>query len=588
MQAHLYLSIRWLAGLLPVLALGALACARPEAPAAAPAAAAGGVETGRAGGRLVAALRAEPRTFNPVVAFDHLSRSLLGPTMADLLTINRATQEVEPALAESWSESPDGLSYRLNLRRGVRFSDGEPFDADDVVFSFQVYLDESVGSPSRDLLIVGGQPIEVAKVDTHTVDFLFAEPYAAGGRLFDSFWILPSHLLEEAWRQGRLAEAWSLDTDPASLAGLGPFRLTSYRPGQDVTLTRNPYYWQTDDAGQRLPYLDEIVLQFVASEDAQVVRFQAGETDLIERLSPSNFRQLERASDGSRYRLQDLGPGLSFAFLVFNLNPPTTPDGDLARRQSWFSQIAFRRAVSAAIDRRAVVRLAYSNRATPLWSSVSPGNQLWYHDGLERPPHSPGTAREQLRSAGFDWDGDGRLIAPDGAPVEFSIMTSASNSQRVQATTLVQEDLRRIGMNVSIASLEGRAVIDRLLNRRDYDACVLELSGGDADPNPQLNVLLSSGALHLWRLGQEQPATPWEAEIDRLMRQQLSTRDRQRRKQMFDRVQELMAEHQPLVFLLSPHILVGSKPGLGNFQPAVLEPHTLWNTERLFWREVAE
>ena len=538
------------------------------------------------GGRLVAAERSEPQTLNPTTAIDRVSRQIVHHLTADLLRINRATQEVEAALAHSWTISDDDLTYRLELRRGVLFSDGEPFDADDVMFSFRIYLDEEVGYPGRDLLLVGGEPIEPVKIDSHTVEFRLAEPAAVGLRLFDSLAILPQHLLQEPYEQGRLGEIWGPAAEPGEIAGLGPFRLREYRSGERLVLERNPNYWKVDSRGARLPYLDELVLLFVATEDAQVIRFKAGETDTVERINPSNFAELDRAAEGAPYKVQDLGPGLNFVFLMFNQNEVAgdRPAG-LATRQEWFRRQAFRQAVSAAVDREAIVRLAYRNRATPLWSHVSPGLRYWFNEEVPRPPRSPERARQLLASAGFTWRQDDQLLDPSGRPVEFSIITGASNSQRMQAATLIQEDLRLLGMRVSVVPLEHRAVLDRLFARRDYDACLMELSAGDADPNPQIATLLSTGGMHLWRLGEPEPATDWEAEIDRLMRRQISVTDRSERKRLFDRVQAIMAEQVPMVFLVSPHVLTGAKRSLGNFRPAILQPNTLWNVDELYWRE---
>jgi peptide/nickel transport system substrate-binding protein len=118
----------------------------------------------------------------------------------------------------------------------------------------------------------------------------------------------------------------------------------------------------------------------------------------------------------------------------------------------------------------------------------------------------------------------------------------------------------------------------------DFEACVLSLASPDADPNPDMAVWLSSGGNHLWNPEQKSPATAWEAEIDRLMRSQIVTRDYAERKRLFDRVQAIVAEYLPLVPLVSPDLLAGAKKGLANFQPAVLEPYTLWNVEQLYWR----
>ena len=391
-----------LRGTLALTAMAVLVAACTEKETAAPAAETGAAP--RPGGRLVAALRGEPQTLNPVTAVDRPSLLVVHRLMADLLHINRETQKAEPALADSWTVSDDGLTYHLELRRDVRFSDGEPFDADDVLFSFRVYLDEQLPFGGRALLHVGDRPIEPRRIDSHTVEFTFAEPAAAGLRIFDDVAILPQHLLAEPYEQGRLAEVWGPGTPPGEIAGLGPFRLREYRSGERLVLERNPHYWKVDAAGQRLPYLDELVLLFVASEDAQVIRFKAGETDVIERISPSNFSELERAGADASYAVRDLGAGLTYVFLVFNQNDG--PDGqspDRQRRQTWFKQPGFRQAVSAAIDRNALVRLAYRNRATPIWSTVSPGYRYWFNDRVPRPDPlagpraaAPGERRLQL------------------------------------------------------------------------------------------------------------------------------------------------------------------------------------------------
>jgi peptide/nickel transport system substrate-binding protein len=238
-------------------------------------------EVGRSGGRLVVSLRGEPKTLNPLIAADARSREVIAVMQADLVHINRATQLTEPALAKSWKVSPDGLEYTLVLRGGLKFSDGQPLEADDVVFTFQVYLDENVHAPQRDLLVVGGKPIAVRKVDAQTVVFHLAKTYGVGERLFDGLAILPRHLLEKPYQEGKLGQIGTLATAANQWAGLGPFRLKEYVAGQRLVLERNPYYWKSDAKGNRLPYLDELVFLFVPNADAQVLKFQSGETDVI-------------------------------------------------------------------------------------------------------------------------------------------------------------------------------------------------------------------------------------------------------------------------------------------------------------------
>ena len=545
-------------------------------------------EVGQRGGRIVLALRAEPKTLNPLTSVDAPSREVIGTMQADLIHINRATQLTEPALAKSWKVSADGLQYTVTLRKGLRFSDGHPLDADDVLFTMRVYLDENVHASQRDLLIVGGKPITVRKTDAQSLTFQLAKPYGAGERLFDGLLILPRHLLEKPYLDGKLAQAGALATPTNQWAGAGPFRLKEYLPGQKLTLERNPYYWKADSKGHQLPYLDEVVFLFVPSTDAQVLRFQSGETDMISRLGAENFAALSRQPHG--YEMIDAGAGLEYNFLFFNLNEPgskATPE--MAQKVQWFQNVKFRQAVSSAIDREAIVRLIYLGHGAPLWGPVTPGNPRWVNNSIPKPAKSVEQARSLLKATGFAWrqgaGGEEQLVDSSGKAVEFSILTSASNNDRTKMATLIQDDLKQLGMRVQVVPLEFRSLIERVTQTKEYDACLLGIASFDADPNSDLNVWLSSGGQHLWNPSQTHPATPWEAEIDKLMEQQLAAPSYEQRKKLYDRVQEILAQNQPMIFLASPNILTGAKSSAGNFHPAVLEPYILWNAEQLYLRK---
>ena len=253
------------------------------------------------------------------------------------------------------------VSYTLTLRDGLRFSDGSPLTADDVVFTFAVHLDPRVNSPQRDLLLVNGQPIAVTKLTSASVRVDLPAPYAPGERLFDSFWILPRHKLERAYAEGRFAQAWTLGSTPADIATMGPFRLKQYVPGQRLILERNPYYWKRDEAGNPLPYLDRIEVAFVADQNAQLLRLLSHEVAAAGRLRPEDLPRLEQTPF---LTVRDAGPGLEYNFLFFNWNA-AGPRGD------WFRSLKFRQAVAHAIDRDAIVRLVYQGRGSPIWSQVT-------------------------------------------------------------------------------------------------------------------------------------------------------------------------------------------------------------------------
>ncbi len=541
-------------------------------------------EAGRYGGTLTVAQRSEPKTLNPVTAADAPSRKVIGRLNADLIHINRASQQTEPALAKSWAVSKDGRVFTLKLRRGLHFSDGHPFDADDVVFSFQVYLDENIHSPQRDLLVVGGKPMQVQKIDQYTVQFTLAQPYAAAERLFDSLAIMPRHLLEQSYKDGKFAQAWTLTTTPTQIAGMGPFRLKEYVAGQKIVLERNPHYWKADRNKNRLPYLDELTFLFVGNEDAQVIRFQAGDTDLISRMSAENYLLLSKDAPSRGIQLSDLGPSLEYNFLVFNLNDVKSKNLDkIAAEQAWFGDLKFRQAISSAVDREGIIKLVYAGRGAPLWGNVSPSNKFWIDQSLPHPPRSIDHSKELLKSAGFTWRGDGQLQDRQGQAVEFSIITSSSNAQRSKMATIIQDDLSKLGMNVHVVPLEFRAMLDRIFQTYDYEAAIMGLGGGDADPNPEMNVWLSSGGTHIWHLGEAKPATDWEARLDQLMQKQMVALKYKDRKHLYDQAQEIIAEQEPFVFLATPNILLGAKKNLANFKPAILEPTALWNVEELYF-----
>jgi peptide/nickel transport system substrate-binding protein len=211
---------------------------------------------------------------------------------------------------------------------------------------------------------------------------------------------------------------------------------------------------------------------------------------------------------------------------------------------------------------------------------------MWVNPSIPHPARSLDNARQLLRSGGFSWNANGQLIDRTGQTVEFSIITSSSNAQRAKIATLMQDDLSHLGIQVHVVPLDFRALIDRVFQTFDYDAAIMGLGGGDADPNPEMNVWMSSGTSHLWRMNEAKPATAWELEIDQLMNEQMFTLDYHKRKKLYDRVQQIISEQMPFIFLAAPNILSGAKAEIGNFKPALLDHNTLWNCDQLYFRNM--
>jgi len=340
--------------------------------------------------------------------------------------------------------------------------------------------------------------------------------------------------------------------------------------------------WVQDSHGAALPYLNEILFRQVGDEESQVLRFLGGEGDLLNRVSAKSFALLERDANARQLTLRDLGAGPEYNFLFFNLNPSSAVPAPVAAKQTWFRDARFRRAISLSIDRAAMVRLVYGGRAPPLATHVTPGIRLWKNAAIPPPVRSVAEARKLLAGAGFRLGNDRILRDIAGRAVEFTILVSSSNQQRAQMASMIQQDLKELGIQAQVAPLESRTLLQRVLTSKNYEVCLFGLAFGDADPGSEMNVWPSSGPTHVWAPSQSTPGSGWESEIDSLMRQQMATQGYAARKKLYDRVQEIEAKETPIVSLLSPNVLVAARRRVGNFRPAVLDHYTLWNAEELF------
>jgi peptide/nickel transport system substrate-binding protein len=226
------------------------------------------------------------------------------------------------------------------------------------------------------------------------------------------------------------------------------------------------------------------------------------------------------------------------------------------------------------------VRLVYRGFGSPAVGPVSQSNRVWYNSKLRVQAHDPKLSRKLLEEDGFRLDGQ-TLRDRGGNAVEFSLITNAGSKTRGQLGTMIQADLKEIGIRVNFVPLEFQSLIERITRTNNYEACLLGFTNVELDPNAQMNVWLSSSTHHAWNPGQKSPATAWEAEIDRLMNRQATASDLRTRKAAFDRVQEIAFEQTPFVYLVHPNVLLGVSSSLRNAQPSALPPHLYWNIEYL-------
>ena len=507
-------------------------------------------------GELRFCLRSEPKTFDPLKVEDDASVAIRYLTGGVLLRLNRQTQALEPELAQSWKVSKDGKEITFKLRGGVSFSDGTPFSAEDVAYTVKQLMDPALHSPTGDAFRSGPGDVETRIISATQISITFPAPVAGLERQFDQVAILSAH------------------SGKKEMAVLGPFMVADYKPGATVLLKRNPNYWKTDAQGRKLPYLDSIKLDIQPNRDVEMLRFKRGEIDLINSLDSEYFDKLAATSP---QLVHDAGASLDSEQMWFNEVAKSPLPG---YKKNWFRSANFRRAISQAINREDLARVVFRGHAQPAVGPVSPANKFWFNARLKAEPHSQEAALRALQGEGFRME-NGTLKDRDGNAVMFSIITNAGNKYRERMATMIQEDLQKIGIQVNVVTLDFPSLIERMTQTFDYEAILLGLTNVGLDPSEQMNVWLSSSENHQWNPSEKVPETAWEAEIDKLMRAQASSADPKKRKESFDRVQEIAVEQAPFIYLVNRNALSAVAASVQGASPVILVPQTYWNAERL-------
>ncbi|MGP8271841.1 MAG: ABC transporter substrate-binding protein [Terracidiphilus sp.] len=514
---------------------------------------AGGQAAPRLPGEIVWAIHYDPKTFDPAKVDDQASELVRYLTGGVLIRINRLTGELEPQLAESYRITPDGTVIEFKLRAGLRFSDGSALTSADVARSLERVLSPSTGSVVADEFLLPGQ-VAVDTPDKLTVKIHLPKRVVGVEKIFDQIAIEPANRPSE----GRVTS--------------GPFTVTEYRRGEYLRLSRNPFYWRRDGAGAQLPYASGVRLDVQNNREQEISLFLRGEYDFIDGLPAEFFSVLAQRSPNL---VHDLGASLNTEQLWFNQSlAAPLPEYERA----WFRNRSFRVAVSEAIHRADLVRVAYDGHATPAYSFISPANRLWYNTRLKYPQESASDTNRLLAESGFHRSGN-QLYDSAGHAVRFSILTNAGNPARLKMAAMIQQDLAAMGMEATIVSLDFPALIERLMHKQDYEACLLGLSDTEADPSSMMNLWLSSSPNHQWNPSEKTPETDWEAEIDKQMQLQASSASMQTRKAAVDHVQQIVADQQPFIYLVYPNVLQAISPRLRGIEPAIEAPGPVWNIE---------
>lgn len=522
--------------------------------------------------QLVFASPSDPSTFNPPLNDSLYSGVVYSLIHNSLLGTNGITGELEPELAESWEIAPDQKRIVFTLRQGLKWSDGEPLTAEDVVFSFQdIYLNEAVPTGLRDILRIGdtGAFPAVRKLNDRQVEFTTPEPFAPFLRYCGGIQLLPAHALRESIEtkdaNGNLKylTIWGTETDVKKIVGAGQYVIESYAPGQRLVFVRNPHYWRKDAAGQPQPYIERIVVQIVGSEDNQLISFRSGELDDLT-VKPEQFQLLKLEAEKGNYSIYNGGPESGSRFISFNLNKAKDEnDKPFVNpiRSRWFNTLEFRQAVAHAIDRERMRDTIYQGLGELQDSPLDSQNPFYLspQEGLQVYDYDPEESKQLLQQAGFQYTPLGQLQDSEGNPVRFTLLVKSEETSRVRVAAQIKDNLEAIGMKVDLQSISFNSVIQKL-QRRDWDAYVGGFAGGGLEPHSGYNIWSSQGSLHQFNQGAlpgDPPIkgwepTAWERQIDRLFTEGVQELDDKKRKVIYGRFQKIAQDELPFIHLVNP------------------------------------
>jgi peptide/nickel transport system substrate-binding protein len=517
--------------------------------------------------QLVSAILSDPKTFNP--ALSNESPNIFGYVGEGLITEN-GKGEIEPALAKSWTISPDKKQVTFTLKPDLKWSDGHPLTVDDVVFTFnEVYLNEEIPTDTRDILKIGKDrklPI-VRKIDSDQVEFTTPEPFAPFLRNL-GISILPAHKLratiKEKDNQGKpiFLSTWGINTPPSELVSNGLFKLESYTPGERLVFTKNPYYWRKDSQGNQQPYIDRVVWQIVESTDTSLVQFRSGGLDSYG-VSPDFFSLLKKEEQKGGYTIYNGGPATGTTFLSFNLNQGERDGKPLVDpiKSRWFNQVKFRQAIAYGINRQRMINNIYRGLGAPQDSPISVPSSYYFSraQGLKSYDYNPSKAKELFLEAGFKYNEQNKLIDDLGNPVRFTLLTNSGNKIREAIGTQIKQDLALLGVEVDFTPIAFSLLIDKIDNSLEWDSLIIGFTGG-VEPNDGANFWSVDGGSHLFNLKpqvgkppiQGRKVSDWEKKIDDLYIQAAQELDEAKRRELYIETQKITQENLPCIYLVNP------------------------------------
>ncbi len=569
-----------LLGSLPSFALETMPPDAKVVPLGEPGTAWEALQPGVRGSTFRTAMFGNPQTWNPLTAVETATTVVTNLLYHGLVTLNPITADIEPALAKEWTFSADGLTITFSLRQGVRWSDGEPFTADDVLFTFNdVILNPDVVTTARDSLkLPDGTMPAIEKVDDYTVRVSISTPYrpllsAMGKR------ILPRHkwagsVLPEPGASGSFL---GLDTSPADVVGTGPYVLESFLPDQAVILKRNPHYYVYDGSGVQLPYYDRRIIRIESSSDLALLQFLNGELDAFEPQSVDLPLLTARgATRGYTVLIDRALPIYGSAWLCFNQDIGLGQGTDDGKR-SVYRDLRFRQAFAHLIDKDGMIDALFHGLAVPQWSAVSMGSPFYAgragyggaitEDGAVTFAYAPELAAALLDEVGLvDRDGDGWRDYPSGERATLDLSTVAGQSDYEGECLILVESARRVGLNLRYTPQDVNLVLAGLFTG-GFDIVLLGFTGG-ADPNVLASAYLPCGRMHFWsRTSCAEPSTD-EGFIASLFEAGISTLDVNEAFGIYRDLQVETARQANLIYTVYPLFRFAYYDHVGNAEMA--------------------
>ena len=543
----------------------------------------------------------DPTTFN--YAINDSPYSVFSLIYKGLLDENVITTKLEPALAESWSISADQKRIIFTLKTGLKWSDGEPLTADDVVFTYRdIYLNKKIPTLYRDFLRIGNTETfpSVQKLDDLRVEFTFVEPFAPFLRYAEKLAILPAHALRasvlsnDANGNPQFLSMWGTNTDPQKIICNGPYQIESYTPAERVILRRNPYYWRKDVQRNPQPYIQRIVWQIISSTENQLVRFRSGELDTLN-VTPAVFGLLKKEEKRGKFIIYNGGPTEGFSLMGFNLNRAINSKGKPfidPIKSRWFNNLVFRQAVAYAIDRNRIKTNIYRGLGEIQHSPIAVQSPYYLSPaaGLKVYDYNPQRARQMLLEAGFRYNSQKELLDQDGNRVQFNLLVKSEEQSRIEAAVQIQQDLSQIGIKADMQVVSFNIVLQKLLSRRDWDCYVgaFGVDGADVEPNLLSLFWTSQGSFHQFNQGalpgkpplQGWVVSEWEREIDSLFYAGFKELDQSKRKAIYDKFQQIVAEQLPIFCLVNPISFEAVRERVNPIKFSALG-ETFWNIDEL-------